>query len=575
MGSAGSVGMFARLRALEDTLPKSLQSLTAYDFPTFLRDLTAGVTVGLVALPLALAFAIASGVPPEAGLYCAILAGFLISALGGSRTQIGGPTGAFVVVVSSIVAAHGLDGLYMCTLMAGVILMLLGLTGMGSAIQFIPRPVVIGFTNGIAVLIASTQLKDFFGLSLDKAPDEFLHRMAAVAGAWETMNPLATTVAATALASIFLLRSYSPRIPGAVLAMIAGTAAVMAFGLPLETVGSRFGDLPAGLPQFTIPTFRPDLMLSLLSPALTVAMLGAIESLLSAVVADRMSGDRHNPNVELVAQGVANIVSPLAGGLPATGAIARTATNIRSGARTPVAGMIHALTILAVLLFAAPLARHIPLAVLAAILLAVAYNMGEWAEIPGILKLSWTDIVVWAVTFALTVLADLTVAVEAGMILAALLYIRGVTQTSTVTRITPEDILDGEQHSLQLHEIPEGVALYRIHGPFLFGSTRKLSVIEKELPSLPRIVIIRLRNMTAIDATGLHALEHLAGLLRKSGRVMLLCGMRPQPKELMERAEFRQHVGDENICATVRVALVRAQQILAEDRVSPKEYEHA
>lgn len=571
-GRTLSNAMIARLRTLEDTLPRSLQVLTSYDFPTFFRDLTAGLTVGLVALPLALAFAIASGVPPAAGLYCAILAGFLISAFGGSRTQIGGPTGAFVVVVSSIVAAHGLDGLYMCTLMAGVILVLLGVTGMGSAIQFIPRPVVIGFTNGIAVLIASTQLKDFFGLTLDKVPDEFLHRMAAVANAWETLNPLAAGIAITALASIFLLRRFAPRVPGAVLAMVAGTAAVMALGLPLDTVGSRFGDLPAGLPQFTIPKFRPDLMLALLSPALTVAMLGAIESLLSAVVADRMSGDRHNPNVELVAQGLANIVSPLAGGLPATGAIARTATNIRAGGQTPVAGMIHAVTILAVLLFAAPLAKHIPLAVLAAILLAVAYNMGEWAEIPGILRLSWTDIVVWAVTFALTVLADLTVAVEAGMILAALLYIRGVTQTSTVTRITSEDILDGEQHSLQMHEIPDGVALYRIHGPFLFGSTRKLSLIEKELPSLPRIVIIRLRNMTTIDGTGLHALEHLAGVLRESGRVMLLCGMRPQPNQLMQLAEFRQLVGEENICATVRVAIVRAHQILAEDEVRPKEY---
>ncbi len=567
--------MFSRLRALEDTLPKSFQVLTSYDIPTFLRDLTAGLTVGLVALPLALAFAIASGVPPEAGLYCAILAGFLISALGGSRTQIGGPTGAFVVVVSSIVAAHGLDGLYMCTLMAGVMLVLLGITGMGSAIQFIPRPVVIGFTNGIAVLIASTQIKDFFGLSLDKVPDEFLHRMAAVGGAWESMNPLATGIAGVSLVSIFLLRRYLPKIPGAVLAMIVGTAAVMALSLPLDTVGSRFGDLPAGLPQFTIPKFRPDLMLTLLSPALTVAMLGAIESLLSAVVADRMSGERHNPNVELVAQGLANIVSPLAGGLPATGAIARTATNIRAGAKTPVAGMIHAITILAVLLFAAPLAKHIPLAVLAAILLAVAYNMGEWAEIPGILRLSWTDIVVWAVTFALTVLADLTVAVEAGMILAALLYIRGVTQTSTVTRITAEDILDGEQHSLQMHEIPKGVALYRIHGPFLFGSTRKLTVIEKELNSLPRIVIIRLRNMTAIDATGLHALENLATVLRKSGRVMLLCGMRPQPQELMRHSEFRQHVGEENICGNVRMAIDRARHILDEHQFVPKEYQHA
>jgi len=563
--------MLRRLQPYEDILPKSFQVLTSYAPATFIRDLSAGVTVGLVALPLALAFAIASGVPPAAGLYCAILAGFLISALGGSRTQIGGPTGAFVVVVSGIVATYGLDGLYMCTLMAGVLLVILGLTGMGSAIQYIPRPVVIGFTNGIAVLIASTQLKDFFGLQLEKAPDQFLPRMEALAAAWNTIDLTATATAAGALGLILLMKRWAPRWPGPVMAMVAGTALAAGLGLPLATVGSVFGDLPAGLPQFHLPSFRPDLMLTLLAPALTVAMLGAIESLLSAVVADRMSGDQHNPNVELVAQGVANIVSPLAGGLPATGAIARTATNIRCGAQTPVAGIIHAITLLLVLLFAAPLAKHIPLAVLAAILLTVAYNMGEWAEILPILRLSWTDIVVWAVTFLLTVLADLTVAVEAGMILAMLLYIRGVTQTSTVTRITPQDVLDGEQHSLQLHEIPADVALYRIHGPFLFGSTKKLQLVEHDLPTLPRVVIIRLRNMTAIDATGLHALQSLSVRLRAAGKVMLLCGMRPQPKALMEQADFRQQVGEENICSTVRVAIQRAHDLLIESSIDDRE----
>jgi SulP family sulfate permease len=556
--------MFARFRVWEDTLPKSFQVLNSYDLSTFLRDLTAGVTVGLVALPLALAFAIASGVPPEAGLYCAVLAGFLISALGGSKVQIGGPTGAFVVVVSSIVAAHGLDGLYMCTLMAGVMLIILGLTGLGSAIEYIPRPVVIGFTNGIAVLIASTQLKDFFGLKPAESPDRFLDRMWALAQAWHTMDVLVVGTSAAALVTILLLRKTSPRIPGAVVVLFVGTLAALGLQLPLETIGQRFGDLPSGLPEFRIPQFRPDLMLSLLSPALTVAMLGAIESLLSAVVADRMSGDRHNPNVELVAQGIANVISPLAGGLPATGAIARTATNVRAGARTPVAGMIHAVVVLGILLFAAPLARHIPLAILAAILLGVAYNMGEWGEIPGILRLSWTDIIVWAVTFGLTVLADLTVAVEAGMILAVLLYIRGVTQTTTVTRITPDDILEGEQHSLQMNDIPDGVALYRIHGPFLFGSTRKLAIVERDLASLPRVVIIRLRNMTALDATGIHAISHLAAVLRRSGRVMLLCGMRPQPLELMKNPDFQSAIGPENICPTVRIAVTRANNILAQ-----------
>lgn len=558
----------ARLRLWGDSLPKSFQIFSNYNLPTFLHDLSAGLTVGLVALPLALAFAIASGVPPASGLYCAVLAGFLISAFGGSRVQIGGPTGAFVVVVSGIVAVHGLDGLYMCTLMAGVILLLLGLTGLGSAIAYIPRPVVIGFTNGIAVLIASTQIKDFFGLHPSPSADRFLDRMWALAQAWHTANPWAAGTATVALVAILLMRRSSPRIPGAVVVLFVGTLATFAFGMPLETIGLRFGEFPSGLPEFHLPKFRPELMLGLLSPALTVAMLGAIESLLSAVVADRMSGDRHNPNVELVAQGLANMVSPLAGGLPATGAIARTATNIRAGARTPMAGMIHALVILAILLFAAPLAKHIPLALLAAILFTVAYNMGEWREIGAILRLSWTDIAVWAVTFALTVLADLTVAVEAGMVLAVLLFIRGVTQTTTVSRITPEDVTEGERHSLQLNEIPADVALYRIHGPFLFGSTAKLAIIERDLPGLPYVVIIRLRNMTALDATGIHAIANLSQTLRRSGRVMLLCGMRPQPLELMSNADFQAIVGTENLCANVRVAIARARQILDDRKIA-------
>jgi SulP family sulfate permease len=311
-----------------------------------------------------------------------------------------------------------------------------------------------------------------------------------------------------------------------------------------------------------VPTFRPDLILTLLSPALTVAMLGAIESLLSAVVADRMSGDRHDPNVELTAQGIANVLSPLFGGLPATGAIARTATNIRAGGRTPVAGMMHAVTLLLVLLFAAPLARHIPLAILAGILLIVSYDMGEWREIPEVIKLGAAEAAVWVITFALTVFADLTVAVEAGMILAALLYIRRVTTTTTVAAVTPEYIHHGRAHSLQLHAIPDHVAIYRIHGPFLFGATDKLSELERHVPTLPTIVILRLRNMTAIDGTGLHALEHFADVLHASGRTLLLCGMRDQPAKMMERAEFHEHIGGANLVPTVAAALERALALL-------------
>jgi SulP family sulfate permease len=548
----------------DSSLPKSFQALRSYSARTFGADLVAGVTVGLVALPLAMAFAIASGVPPQAGIYCAIVAGFLVSLLGGSTTQIAGPTGAFVVVVAGIVASHGMDGLFMCTLIAGGILIVLGLTGLGTAVNYIPRPVVIGFTNGIAVLIASTQIKDFFGLALDSVPGEFLGRLEALAGAAATVSVPAAAMAGGALLLMIVMARFVPRVPGMIVALVAGTAIAWSLTLPLETIGTRFGGIPSGIPHVTLPRFRPDLILTLLSPALTVTMLGAIESLLSAVVADRMSGDRHNPNTELFAQGVANIVSPLFGGLPATGAIARTATNIRSGGKTPVAGIIHALTLLAIILVAAPLASHVPLAILAAILMVVAYNMGAWDEIPEILRLSRADRAVWLITFALTVFADLTVAVEAGMILAALLYIQKVTTTTTVARVTSEYVTAGFPHSLQLHPIPEGVAVYRIHGPFLFGAPEKLTVIEDDFDELPRVVVLRLRNMTAIDVTGLHALEALSHRLHQSGRRLLLCGMRDQPKRLMARSEFQRELGEENILPSLAVAIERGREILAE-----------
>jgi len=541
--------------------PKSWECLRQYDRRTFARDLIAGVTVGLVALPLAMAFAISSGVPPQAGLYCAVIAGFLISALGGSRTQIGGPTGAFVVVVSGIIAHHGLDGLLTCTIMAGVMLVVLGATGMGTAVDYIPRPVIVGFTNGIAVLIASTQIRDLLGLTIAQPSGVFIPRLIQIAHALPTVSPAAAILAASSLVVIVVGNRLTRRVPGTILALLAGTVVALVLRLPVETIGSRFGGLPAGLPPFSPPHVRLELLQPLLVPALTVAMLGAIESLMSAVVADRMTGDRHNPNVELVAQGVANIVSPLFGGLPATGAIARTATNIRSGARTPVAGMIHALTLLAILIFAAPYARFVPLPILAAILLVVAYHMGDWEEIPELLKLSRADISVWLVTFALTVLADLTVAVEVGMILAALLFIRKVAATTTVSEVTEEDIEEGRVHVLQGKVIPDDVIVFRIHGPFLFGSADKLDAIVERISELPRIVILRLRNMTAIDATGMRAIEDLADRLHGTDRTLILCGARRQPAQLMAQAEFDEHIGHGNICANVQEALDRAQAL--------------
>ena len=547
--------------ALNAWLPKSVLLLREYDRQKFLSDLIAGVTVGLVALPLAMAFAIASGVSPQAGIYCAIVTGFLISALGGSKTQIGGPTGAFVVVVSGIIAKHGIDGLFICTMMAGVLLVLLGITGMGSMVKYFPRPVIVGFTNGIAILIASTQIRDLFGLRMSQVPGDFFHRVQAFAHAANTVSWPATILSLASLAVMILCLKYAKRVPGAIVVTFGATAAVMLLRLPIETIGTRFGGIPSGLPAIALPKLHYDVFRQLLSPAFTVAMLGAIESLMSAVVSDRMSKDKHNPNVELMAQGVANIVSPLFGGLPATGAIARTATNVRSGAKTPVAGMVHALTLLAIVLFAAPLVQNVPLAALAAILMIVAYNMGDWEEIPEILKLSAADIAVWLLTLTLTVVADLTFAVEVGMVLAALMFIRKVSRTTTVTRVTPDYVEDSRVHVLQGKDIPEYATVFRIHGPFLFGATDKFAELLDMLDRLPPIVILRLRNMTAIDATGLGAIRDLADQLHDSGRSLLLCGAREQPAKLLHQAEFERHVGAENIVASIEDALERAAEV--------------
>jgi len=545
-------------------VPQSIVALRHYNRQTFASDAIAGVTVGLVALPLAMAFAIASGLSPQAGIYCAIVAGFLTAALGGSMTAIGGPTGAFVVVVAGIIGQYGINGLFLCTMMAGIILIALGASGVGSAVKYIPRPVVVGFTNGIAVLIASTQLRDFFGLRIAEMPDDFIERMRVLVSHASTISWRATALGIATIAVVALTPRVLRRVPGTIVAMLGVSLASVVMALPVETIGTRFGGVPSGLPELRFPAMEWALLPDLLVPAMTVAMLGAIESLLSATVADRMTGTRHNPNVELIGQGVANIFSPLVGGLPATGAIARTATNIRSGAKTPVAGMIHALTLLLILLFAAPLAAQVPLAVLAGLLFVVAYNMGEWHEIPSLLRMTKADIAVWLATFVLTVVADLTVAVEVGMVLAALLFIRRVASTTSVARVTGTLIEEGRLHSLQGVTIPDYAAVFRIHGPFLFGATDKLAAISDHLFALPPIVIVRLRHVPAMDASGLQALEDLADQVRLSGRTLLLCGARQQPAHLMERAEFHEHVGDANILPNVHAALRRARAIAAE-----------
>jgi sulfate permease, SulP family len=542
-------------------LPKSILALRAYTRQMFFHDLLAGITVGLVALPLAMAFGIASGVTPQAGLYTAVVAGFLISALGGSRTQIGGPTGAFVVIVAGIVAHFGMSGLAMVTLMAGVLLLIMGFTGLGAAVQFIPRMVIVGFTNGIAILIASTQIKDFLGLRTPPVPSEFLPRMRLLAMHFGSLNPAALSLGLGTLAILLLFPRVTRRVPASIVAVLICTGISVVFHLPVETIGTRFGGIPRGLPPFAVPSFHAEHILPLVPAAFTVAMLAALESMLSAVVADGMTGDRHNSNVELVAQGFANICSPLFGGIPATGAIARTATNIRAGARSPVSGMIHALTLLAILLFAAPLASYIPLTTLAAVLFVVAYNMGEWHEIGGILRLDFTAISVWLVTFSLTVFADLTVAVAVGLGLAALLYIRRVADTTTVSPVTEEYIRDGLPHVLQGRIVPTYVTLLRIHGPFLFGTTEKLVEATANLDAFEPVVILRLRNMTAIDATGIHAIETFAKRLHESGRTLLLCGAMEQPSKLLSGSRFLDRLGRENIMPNIQTALDRAKQI--------------
>jgi SulP family sulfate permease len=411
------------------------------------------------------------------------------------------------------------------------------------------------------VIIASTQIKDFFGLKVDKVPGDFLDRMEVLGRNFRTLSIQETCVGAGALLIIVLCVKFVKRIPGYIVALVVGTAAVFLLHLHVETIGTRFGGIPSGLPKLEIPHFHPALFRPLISPALTVAMLGAIESLMSAVVSDRLSGDKHNPNVELIGQGIANIFSPMFGGLPATGAIARTATNIRSGATSPVSGMIHSLTLLGIVVFAAPMAKFIPLSVLAAILFVVSYNMGEWREIPQILKLSKLEIGTWLATFLLTVFADLTTAVEAGMIMAVLVFIRRVSLTTTVSLVTEEYLRDGHAHILQHKEIPNYVAIFRIHGPFLFGTTEKIEEITSRLNELPAVVILRLRNMTATDATGIQALETAIDAIRGSGRAVLLCGARGQAKQLIEQSGVGDHVGLENMLDNIADALDRAKAI--------------
>ncbi|HKO57069.1 MAG TPA: sulfate permease [Thermoanaerobaculia bacterium] len=537
-------------------VPKSIVCLReGYTRETVMRDLIAGVVVGIVALPLALAFAIASGVPPERGLYTAIIAGFLISLLGGSRVQIGGPTGAFVVIVYGIVQKFGYDGLAVCTVIAGVILIIMGLARMGALIKFIPYPVITGFTSGIAVIIFSSQIKDLLGLKMGAVPAEFMDKWVAYAERFGSLSMPTVLVSVGTLGVLLIWPRFVRMIPAPFVAMLLATAAVQLFRLPVDTIGSRFGGVPSTLPAPHLPHIPWNGLRELLPPAITIALLAAIESLLSAVVADGMAGTRHKSNVELVAQGVANIASPIFGGIPATGAIARTATNIKTGARTPLAGMTHAVTLLLILVFLGKWAALVPLASLAAILVVVSYHMSEWRSFAGLLRAPRSDLVVLLLTFVLTVFVDLTVAVQVGIVAAALLFMRRMADVT--------EIEDASEVSDQI-ALPPGVEMYEVNGPFFFGVAGKLKDVLGEVAKPPRVLILRMRHVPAIDATGMHALEQLAARCRRGGTTLILTEIRHQPLRALVRARKLEALGGRtNLAKDLDVALMRARQVLA------------
>jgi len=529
----------------------------------FTCDLIAGITVGIVALPLAMAFAIASGVKPEAGIFTAVIAGFLISALGGTKVSIGGPTGAFIVILYGIGAKYGFDNLVICTILAGGLLLVMGIARLGTMIKYIPYPVTMGFTSGIAVLIFTTQLKDFFGLRVDNVPSEFIEKMKVLVGHFGTMQWPTIGLAATSLAIIlFWPKKWQRRLPGSIAALVLGTVLVAVFNLPVETIGSRFGGIPQGLPKPHFPTVSWENVQYLFHPAMTIALLAAIESLLCAVVADGMVDDRHDANQELMAQGLANIVCPLFGGIAATGAIARTATNVKSGARTPIAGIVHALTLLVIILVAAPLARFVPLAVLSAVLVNVAFHMGEWHNFTRLRKWPIADTAVFLSAFALTVVVDLTVAVEIGMVLAAVLFIKRSSETTQIMAVDESTETEGSQHSLIGKQVPKGVMVYRMMGAFFFGAVDKLESVLKREKQEPEVLILRMRKVVAMDATGLNALEDLYDKLHRKGKHLILSAPHTNPYLVMAKAGFIDRLGAKNVCPHIDAALDRARQVL-------------
>jgi SulP family sulfate permease len=531
--------------------PRLIEVIGEYNAARLRTDVLAGITVGVLALPLAIAFAIASGMTPESGIYTAIIAGFIVSALGGSRVQIGGPTGAFIVIVYGIVVQYGVANLLICTLMAGFMLLAMGLLRMGTWIRFIPVSVISGFTKGIAVLILLSQIRDFFGLDTGQLPAEFFAQISVLWQALNTVNWIAVILGLACLSLIVLWPQAWRVVPAPIVALVAGTTAVALFNLPVETIGSRFGGIPQTLPGFAFPELSVAAMRHLVAPAIAIALLGAIESLLSATVADAMIDDRHKPNQELMAQGIANIVAPLFGGFCATGAIARTSTNVRMGAFGPISGIVHALTLLIIVLVAAPLAKHVPLAALSAILVVVAWNMGEWHDFREMRRYTMNYRAILLATFVLTVVFDLTVAVEAGLVMAAIFFI---TRMSSLTGVT--EITSGESSGV--------VRAYEMFGSLFFGSANKLEpLLVRADPADPaRVVVLDLQRTLNIDTTGLDILEALRRKLAKNGKVLVITGAGTQPQSLFVRSGFANKIGAENLCVDRAAGMARAATIL-------------
>lgn len=537
-----------------------------YTKKQFTSDLIAGVIVGIVALPLAIAFAIASGVKPEQGLYTAVIAGFVIGALGGTRAQISGPTGAFIVIIYGIVQQYGYDGLAVATILAGFILVAMGLLRMGAFLKFIPYPVTVGFTTGIALIIFSGQIRDFFGLRMESVPADFVEKWQAYFHSAATVNWQALAVGAASLAIVFLWPRITPKVPGSLVAIVVITAAVHLLSLNVETIGSRFGSVPNTLPAPHFPHLTWGLITKMFSPAITIALLAAIESLLAAVVADGMMGTRHRSNMELIAQGIGNIVSPIFQGIPATGAIARTATNIKSGGRTPVAAIIHALTLLLIMVFFGRWAALIPMPTLAAILIFVSYNMSEYHAFLKLLKSPKSDVAVLVVTFLLTVLIDLTVAIQVGVVLAAFLFLQRMSEVAQVSSLTgnisEEEEDPNNPRAISKRVVPPGVEVFEVYGSLFFGAIERFKDAMRRVEKKPKVLIIRMRMVPAIDATGLQVLEDVLERTRREGGTLMLTGVAAQPMEAMERSGFLKSLGREFIFESIDDALQCARQFL-------------